>query len=234
MWRLSRTRLRAVIFDLDGTLVDSAISFKKMKTKIIEHLEHGGMTPGLLNDSMLNFEMTATAEEHLRMKGFPEELIRQVLRGISEIMNEVELESLEGATLIEGVPETLRTLKAKGLRLGIMTRSCREYVEGILTKFRLKENFDAVAARDDVEKPKPSPEHALHLLNLLEVKPSEALFVGDHWSDAECAEKAGLGFILVQRQDMNAKAPKDPKVRTVKKIVELAKTIETYELVPTL
>jgi HAD superfamily hydrolase (TIGR01549 family) len=192
--------LRAVIFDLDGTLINSAIPFKEMKKKIIAFLQASGITPGLLNEDMLNTEIVKLTVGNLEQKGFSRNRITKVLAHVTEIMNEVELQSLDNATLIEGVPQTLTILKEQGLKLGIMTRGCREYTQKVLDKFGLKQFFDAVVARDDVNRPKPDPEHAFSLLKLLGAKPKETLFVGDHWSDAECASQAGLNFVLVGRR----------------------------------
>ena len=189
--------LRAVIFDLDGTLINSAIPFKEMKRKVIAHLQANGVTSGLLNEDMLNTEIVKLAIGDLRQKGFSENQITKVLVQVSKIMNEVELQSLSSATLIEGVPRTLQALKLQGLKLGVLTRGCREYTQRILAKFGLQEFFDAVAARDDVSQPKPDPEHAFYLLRLLGVKAQETLFVGDHLLDAECASQAGLRFVFV-------------------------------------
>jgi len=218
--------LKAVIFDLDGTLINSAIPFKKMKSEIIQYLESEGATPGLLNDGMLNFEITGKAEENLRRKGISEEEIRGILRQVSRIMNRFELESLDNATLMEDVHETLTYLRAKGLKLGIMTRSCREYAGKILDKFGLGGFFDAVVARDDVEDPKPNPKHAFHLLGLLAVPAEEALYVGDHWSDGECAKKAGLKFVLFRRNDQISQIAKDLGFQTVDHTRDIRKLVE--------
>jgi len=224
--------LRAVIFDLDETLIHSRINFKNMKSKIIDFLQSIGVTHGLLNDRMLNFEIISLAVENLRKKSFSEEAIRRFLAEVTGIMNHVELDSLDGATLIDGVPETLKALKAKGLKIGVMTNSCREYAEKVLARLGLDKYVDAVAARDDVEKPKPNPEHALHLLRLLDVSVNEALFVGDHWLDAECARKSGLKFVLVGRRDQNIEALKEcdyQAVNNIKDIVNIVKDADNFE-----
>ena len=190
-------RLKAVIFDLDGTLINSTIHFVEMKRQIIKHLETLGVTPGLLTDTMLNFEITGTAMQDMQQKGFTQQQIEKAFNEVSEIMNAFELKSLREAKPISGVPETLKILKSRGLKLGVMTRGCHEYAEKILDKFELADFFDAVVARDDVARPKPDPEHAFHMLRLLGASSREVLYVGDHWSDAECASRAGLKFVLV-------------------------------------
>ncbi len=215
--------LKAVIFDLDGTLINSAIPFEKMKLKIIKYLEEVGVTTGLLNKKMLNFEITRRAIDDLKNKGFSQQYIRETLCEVSRIMNEVELESLDGASLILGAAETLKALKERGLKLGLMTRSCREYAEKILERFNIRKYFDAVIARDDVENPKPDPAHAMRLLDLLDVSAEEALFIGDHWSDAECAKRSGLKFVLFSREEDNLQLPISDvlKVREMKEILRI-------------
>ena len=193
--------MKAVIFDLDGTLINSAIPFKKMKRLVIRYLEDAGVTHGLLNDEMLNSEITSLAAEDLKVRGFPERYIKRVLSGVSDLMNRIEIESLDAASLIDGVPEALRLLKERGFRIGLLTRSCREYAEKILRRFNIRGYFDAILARDDVEYPKPNPTHALELLKLLNVSARDAVFIGDHLSDIECAVKSGMKFILFRRDN---------------------------------
>ena len=217
--------MRAVIFGLDGTLIHSRIDFKKMKSMTIDFLQSIGVTPGLLNDHMLNFEILRLASENLRGKGFSEEAIRQFMVKVTDTMNRVELESWNEATIIDGVPGTLRALKAKGLKIGIITNGCREYAEKVLSKFGLGKYVDDVAARDDVERPKPNPEHALHLLRLLGVSAQETLFVGNHWLDAECAKRSGLNFVLVAGRDQSIEALKEARYQAVSSIKDIVNIV---------
>jgi len=220
----SKMTVKAIIFDLDGTLINSAISFKKMKLRIIKYLEDIGVTPSLLNENMLNFEITQRAVDDLKRKGFSEKQIKKVLDEVSSIMNQVELESFDNASLIPGVPETLKILKDQGLKLGLMTRSCRKYAEKVLEKFELRKYFDVIIARDDVENPKPDPSHAIQLLELLDTSAEEAIFVGDHWSDAECAKRSGLKFVLFQRKDDSPiRNSRILKIRNIKEIIRIIK-----------
>ena len=215
--------VRAVIFDLDGTLIRSAIPFEKMKSRVIKFLEEAGVTPGLLNKKMLNFEITRRAIDDLKNKGFSQRYIRKKLCEVSRIMNEVELESLDEASIISGVPETLKALRERGLKIGLMTRSCREYAEKILEKFNLRKYFNVVIARDDVENPKPDPAHAMRILDLLDVSADETLFIGDHWSDMECAKRSGLKFVLfsLKEDNMQLSISDVPKIREMKSVLKI-------------
>lgn len=201
--------MKAVIFDLDGTLIDSKIDFRKMKRRNIRLLEASGVEPGLLTEEMLNYDIERRAIEDLRTKGVPREEVQRVFQKVAEIMSEIELEAVEDARLFDGVVETLEKLKGLGLKIGIITRSCREYASRILEKFGLEKLIDAVAARDDVSRPKPDPEHPRYLMKILGVKPSETVLIGDHPMDALCAKNVGTRFFLIPKRNTNFKAFKE-------------------------
>jgi len=224
--------LKAVIFDLDGTLIDSKIDFRKMKRRNIRLLEASGVEQGLLTEEMLNYDIERRAVEDLRTKGVSEEEIQRIFQKVADIMNEIELEAVEDAQLLNGVAETLEKLKKIGFKIGIITRSCREYANKILKKFELERLIDAVAARDDVSKPKPDPEHPRHLMKILGVKPSEAVLVGDHPMDALCAKNIGMRFFLIPKRDTNFKAFEEYSheilwnIRDILQILEAEQKIE--------
>jgi HAD superfamily hydrolase (TIGR01509 family) len=201
--------LKAVIFDLDGTLIDSKIDFQKMKRRSIRLLEASGVKQGLLTENMLNYDIEARAKEYLRKKGAPEEAIQMAFQKVTKIMNQIELKAVESVRPVDGVVKTLVNLKARGLKIGIITRSCREYTHRILEKLDLKRFIDAIAARDDVSKPKPAPEHPQYLMTILRVKPSETILVGDHPMDALCARNAGIRYFLVPGRNANARFRKN-------------------------
>jgi len=224
--------LKAVIFDLDGTLIDSKIDFRKMRRRNIRLLEASGVEQGLLTEEMLNYDIERRAVEDLRTKGVSEEEIQRIFQKVADIMNEIELEAVEDAQLLNGVAETLEKLKKIGFKIGIITRSCREYANKILKKFELERLIDAVAARDDVSKPKPDPEHPRHLMKILGVKPSEAVLVGDHPMDALCAKNIGMRFFLIPKRDTNFKAFEEYSheilwnIRDILQILEAEQKIE--------
>jgi len=197
--------LKAVIFDLDGTLIDSKIDFRKMKRRNIRLLEASGVKQGLLTEEMLNYDIERRAIENLRTKGVSEEEIQRVFQKVAKVMNEIEIEAIEDAKLLDGVVETLEKLKTLGLKIGIITRSCREYANRILEKFDLEKLIEAVAARDDVLKPKPDSEHPKYLMRLLGVTPSETVLIGDHSMDALCAKNVEMRFFLIPKRDTNFK-----------------------------
>jgi phosphoglycolate phosphatase len=213
--------LKAILFDLDGTLIDSEIDFQKMKRRTIRFLEVSGVKEGLLSEDMLNYDIENLALQHMRRNGVSEQEIEKIFHMVSEIMNEVELEALENVKIMDGVVDTLETLKKRGLKLGILTRGCREYVDGILRKFNLERLIDAVAARDDVSNPKPNPEHPRYLMEIIGVKPSETLLIGDHPMDALCARNVGIRYFLIPRRKSIPKQLGHETLRNISDLVDI-------------
>jgi HAD superfamily hydrolase (TIGR01549 family) len=200
---VARLTVKAIIFDLDGTLVDSAIDFQKMKRRSIPFLESSGVKQGILTEEMTNYEIKMRSIEYLKRIGIQNCETECLFQEITKIINKIELEALDTIKLVKDGEETLNELKRRRYKLGIVTRGCRDYVDAILKRLRLVEFFDAILARDDVEKPKPDPEHPKKLMELLKVKPSETIFVGDRpIEDGACAHKAGVKFVWFNKKSL--------------------------------
>jgi len=193
---LRRRSITAVIFDLDGTLIRSNIDFLKMKNIIIAHFRSLGVDSEDFSSSRPTFEIVQKGIELLRKKR-SEENISKVRRRINEIMTDVEMEQVDSVSAIAGVSETMKLLKEKGIKIGILTRSCREYALKSLETTGLSKLVNFVAARDDVDKPKPDPDQVIMLAQKLNVKLEETLMVGDHPIDALCAKNSNVRFIGV-------------------------------------
>ena len=197
--------VKAVIFDLDGTLIKSNIDFVKMKNMIIAHFRSLGVNSEDFSPLRPTFEIVQKGIELLRKK-WPEGIVSEVRRHIDEIMTDVEMEQIDSVSVIAGVSETMKLLREKGIKIGILTRSCREYALKSLETTGLSKLVDSVAARDDVDRPKPDPNQVMMLANELDVKLEESLMVGDHPIDALCAKNSNVHFIGVLTGSSDADA----------------------------
>lgn len=187
-------RLEAVVFDLDGVLIDSQLDYRRMREAIYRLLREAGVELEGFEDLKI-WEMLNLAHRRYIEQGGSEADWRRLMRRIDEALSQIELEALPRVKMNPEAPEVLETLRARGLKIGVATRSCRLYAERSLEGVGLRRYVDALLARDDVLHPKPDPRHLLAVIELLKVEPSEALYIGDTTTDLETARRAGVSFL---------------------------------------
>ncbi len=187
--------VRGVIFDLDGTLVHSAIDFTKLKRKTIEFLMERGLPAEIFSMDMRTSEIMQFASTLLKEKRATEEEISMMKNAVNKMWNQIELESVGKTTPIDGANKTLLELKKRGLKIGVVTRSCREYALEALKITGLSENVDVLVGRDDTAQPKPSPDPLLKAIKALSLGTDEVVMIGDNIDDAQCACNAKVYFI---------------------------------------
>lgn len=181
-----RTRIRAVIFDFDGTLAETNIDFAQMRRRTEEHIRAWGLWEEDLATGRWVLEMI----DHVAARLAPDPARQQrYLAEAAQILEQVEMLTCPQARLFPGVAETLACLAGQGRKLGIITRNCRRAVDAVLNRHPLP--HQVLLTRDDVPTVKPDPAHLDAALHALGVPASRALMVGDHISDVQCGKAAG-------------------------------------------
>lgn len=179
-------RLRAIAFDFDGTLVHLTIDFARMRRDVIGVLASYGVDdPSVL--SLYVLEMVDAAAAQLVAWGRDPAPMRAEAHAALEA---VECEAARYARPIPGVRGMLENLRQKGYGLAVVTRnsgmSARTAFEGV------ESLVDAFLPREAVSHVKPHPEHLGRCLDLLGVRPGEALMVGDHPMDVRSGKAHGM------------------------------------------
>ena len=195
---------KAVVFDLDGTLMDSKIDYEKMSNLIRDFLVGKGVKVPL-GDRRVVYQVIRGGAESLMELGLSGSDVSKTLRQMDSLVNSVELEALDEVELKPFVRETLESLSEGGIILGVATRGHREYALRCLDRFALRGFFKGVLARDDVPYPKPDPRHLLETISLIGSVPEATLYVGDTTTDLETALSAKVEFVGYWRDDVWAK-----------------------------
>ena len=190
--------IRAIIFDLDDTLVESTVDYAKFRTLVVERITSHGEPKDLYDPNETIVMTIARYEGRMRSAGIPEVTIRNRLEELNAIMDEVELERVSETKPMRGAVGLLKLLRKNGVKVGVLTRGCEEYTRSALAKTGMLELVDGIECRNADTKPKPNPEAYLKLVLRLGVKKEETLFVGDHLIDAQCAANAGVPFVAVE------------------------------------
>lgn len=126
------------------------------------------------------------------------------------------------STLYPEVKEVLSELKQRGLKLGLISNGYEEEINLILENADLeKTTFDIIVGVDTIKKVKPNPDIFKYAVNKLNVKPEEAMFVGDNVdADYKGAENAGIHALLIDRTEK-----KQSDLRTIKNLKEILSQI---------
>ncbi|KZM55167.1 pyrophosphatase PpaX [Aeribacillus pallidus] len=170
-----------VLFDLDGTLINT-------NELIIESFLHtlNYYYPGKYQrEDILPFIGPPLIDTFQRINPEKaEEMVRRY-REFNHAQHDLLVKEYDH------VHETVRALKEKGLKLGIVTTKIRDTVMMGLKLTEMDSFFDAIITLDDVQHAKPHPEPVLSALKLLGSEPSNALMVGDNLHDIEAGKNAG-------------------------------------------
>tara|TARA_Y100000992_G_scaffold36406_1_gene20411 strand:+ start:86 stop:745 length:660 start_codon:yes stop_codon:yes gene_type:complete len=179
-------KIEAVLFDLDGTLLDSfpdfLISLQNMNIKnsskeINESVVRANVSDGSSKLLKLVFDID---KDH---KDFDEHK--------RNFLNEYEKNILMYGNLFHGVSDLLNFLLDKKIPYGIVTNKPRKYTEIILKKSSLLRQSKVVICCDDGFKSKPDPEGINHACNILGVPNSKCIYIGDHENDLNASLGAG-------------------------------------------
>jgi pyrophosphatase PpaX len=180
-------RYPTVLFDLDGTLIDSGAiilaSFRHATQTVLRREIPDAELAALVGGSNIHDQMRSIDAAQV------DELVR-VYREHNEPLHD-ELEAFEG------IERVLAELKREGRRLGIVTAKRRKTVELAFAVLPLERYFDVVVTSDMTERHKPDPEPVLTALKRLGVGPAEAAFVGDSPFDVASGKAAGVFTVAV-------------------------------------
>jgi HAD superfamily hydrolase (TIGR01549 family) len=181
--------IRAVIFDLDGTIADFNLEYKSVRAEVRGFLIKKGVPASILSTNESIFEMLKKTDIFLKNNGKSTNSFEEIREEVLVIAERYELEAAKDTSLLPGVTETLKTLRKKKLKTALFTINSEKSANYILKRFRIGNLFDVVVPRSSVRYVKPNLEHLEATLKALMISPDEALVVGDGSSDMRCARE---------------------------------------------
>lgn len=179
--------IKAVIFDLDGTLKEFNLDTRSCRIKIINLLTKRGFSRSLFSLNESAFDMLRKIKKSPITEDGKKQEFAEIKDVVFSVVEEFELEAAKTAKIFEGIPETLKALKDRKLKIGLCTISSETTTRYILNRFHLEQFFDAVVTRESVFEVKPHPTHLEAVLEALKLGAQEAVLVGDSVKDIQCA-----------------------------------------------
>jgi len=177
-----------VVFDLDGTLVDS---YRAIASSLNHARAHHDLPP--LTESEVRMRVGRGLESLI------EELLgrERVEVGVRLFRSHYAKVYAEGTFLLPGVAETLELLRSRGLRLSVASNKPARFGRPILERFGLLGHMDTVQGPDVAGRTKPDPAMLTRCLQAMHSTPATTLYVGDMLLDVESAARADLPVVLV-------------------------------------
>lgn len=175
--------IKAFLFDLDGTLIDST---EPIVTGFGEAFTSFGMSAP--DRTQLCSLIGHTLDDMFITLGAPKDKVADFITAYKESYAK---NYLAGTTLKEGCDEALRLAKNSGAKIAGVTTKTSKYSRILLEHLGVGDFFDTIIGRDDVERPKPDKEPVQKALQALCAQPKDALMIGDTIMDALSAKAAG-------------------------------------------
>jgi 2-phosphoglycolate phosphatase len=184
----------AVIFDLDGTLLDSEPDFTLLINQLLARHQRPTLPAGALRRSVsagaraMVCHAFGLAADDARLTPLLDEFLAMYAEQILQTQ----------ARLFDDVDALLAGLHASGRPWGIMTNKARRYSEPLLSRFAAFATCGSLVCPDDVQAAKPDARGILKVCQDLQVDPARAFYIGDHPRDIEAAVNAGMPGIAVR------------------------------------
>ncbi|ENW17538.1 HAD family hydrolase [Acinetobacter haemolyticus] len=216
--------MKAVLFDLDGTLIDTAADF----IRIIQQMCRDEQRP-VVDAELIRTQVSEGARAMVKLV-YPElELTDPIFLAHRQRFLDVYGDNIVVDTdLFKGMYPLLEQLEANQIPWGIVTNKPRGLSESLLAELQLTERCSVLVCPEDVSKTKPDPEPMYLAAKQLQIDPQEIIYVGDHPRDIDAGRHAGMytilaayGYLPIESRDDLSAWQADAIIHTVAELQQL-------------
>ncbi len=196
--------LEAVLFDLDGTLLDTAPDFVYILNQLLAEYQKPALPSDIIRSTVSNGARALVSlafeidEDHA---DFP------VLR--ARLLTLYTEHLAVATTPFPGIIDTLVFLAAKNIPWGIVTNKPKAYTTPLMERIKLEHQADVVICPEHVTQTKPHPEPLLLACKMLDCRPANTIYIGDHRRDIEAGRLAGMKTVAASYGYIHADDPVD-------------------------
>tara|TARA_B100000579_G_scaffold412633_1_gene404531 strand:- start:496 stop:1185 length:690 start_codon:yes stop_codon:yes gene_type:complete len=220
-----------IIFDLDGTLADTAPDLLKAHNHVMK--KFGYQTKNI--DEIKNYvgqgaavmigkSIWSSAKKELSKitdKKIKDEMIKEFLDFYGK-------NTVVDSKLIEGVYDFLKWAKSKNISMGVCTNKQEHLAVDFLKKIKIYDFFEYVAGRNTFDYCKPDPRHLTSIIEIMNGDLKKSIMIGDSENDSEAAKSAGIPMILLEDGYTEKKVEQLYHNHLIKNFVGLEKIVSKY------
>ena len=207
--------VRGLVFDLDGTLVDSYAAIAES----LNHARAGWDLPALSEDEVRH-QVGRGLESLIADLVGPD----RVEEGVVRFRDRYAEVYATGTLVLDGVPETLERLAGAGYSMAVASNKPARFTGPILTHFGLDHLFVTVEGPDTAGSTKPEPEMIRRCIRAMDLPAGDAVYVGDMVLDVESGRRAGVDVILVAGGSSTFEKLKEtgaPVLKSIRQLTEM-------------
>lgn len=217
-----KIKYQAILFDLDGTLIDSKKDLYLTTNATVSHM---GASP-LSQEEVYGF--VGMGIKDLVTKAFPHADEKEIQKGLSFLRKYYFEHCLDNTTLFDGVEDLLIQFQQLGVRMSVFTNKPQKFTDKTLKGLKIEKYFDCALGAENGFPLKPDPQGTNFVLKKMGVNVAQTLMVGDSHVDLETAQNVGMDTALMeygflQKEDFKRLSQKAQYV--CKKFNELKKII---------
>ena len=195
------TQKLTIIFDLDGTLVDTAPDLLSAHNHVMKKFGYSSRNLDEIKNLagkgaavMIGRSIWESARKELSSiddKKTKDEMVK-------EFINYYGKNIVVKSKLVNGVYDFLKWAKSKNISMGVCTNKQEHLAVNLLKKIKIYDFFEYVAGRNTFEYCKPDPRHLTNTIEIMNGSIKKSLMIGDSENDAEAAKSAGIPMILLE------------------------------------
>lgn len=182
--------IKAILFDVDGVLVDSREAVYKFRKRLFEKAGHADIDEKHIKEGF-HLPLKAVIDKALRSKGISDQ---EEIDRVYNLSFDPSIREGQDFKFPKELESTLKDLHSE-FKLGIITSRIRLGLDEIFEIMPIEKYFDVIISLDDVENHKPHPEPLEKALRKLGIKANEAVYIGDSDTDILAAHAAGMPSI---------------------------------------
>ena len=218
------TQKLTILFDLDGTLVDTAPDLMGAHNHVMKKF-------GFHQKELADIKHLAGRGAWIMMqRSFREEITDEKVKKemVKEFIDHYAKNIDKGSVPIKGVVDFLKWAKSKKISMAVCTNKQEKLAVDLLKKIKLAEYFEYIAGSDTFDFNKPDPRHLTNVVEILGGNINKTIMVGDSEVDSQSAYNAKVPFILVEDGYTEKSVDQIPHDILVKDFTNFEKIIEKY------
>ena len=214
-----------VLFDLDGTLVDTAPDLIRAHNHVMKKFGYPSKSIDELKNAVGRGAKAMMAKDNGKWQWFDEKIQNEMT---GEFISFYGKNIVNESTLINGVKEFLKWCKEENISMAVCTNKTEHLAIDLLKKIGIYDYFEYVSGYNTFEYSKPDPRHLLKTIEILDGDKNKSIMVGDSETDANAAKAAEIPMILLKYGYTEKKSEEIYHNHLIKDFIGIEKIITKY------